>query len=205
MFPALESVAAGEGAALTSTNEVANVDDRLNRIRMLAMDVDGVLTIGEIIVSDNDDELRAFNAQDGLAVRLCELAGIKTAFISGRHAACVEKRAKDLHVAHFVLGTFDKVPPLKDIAEKEGLDLEEIAFVGDDVSDIPPMKCCGFAAAVANAVEEVKKHANYVTERQGGRGAVREVIELILKAQGKWTRAVAMLVGDESWDEIDED
>ncbi|HID07729.1 MAG TPA: 3-deoxy-D-manno-octulosonate 8-phosphate phosphatase [Armatimonadetes bacterium] len=171
----------------------------LRRIKLLAMDVDGVLTTGEIVVMDSGTELKAFYAQDGVAIRLAGIAGLKTAWVSARDVPCVRRRGQELGVTHLALGTFEKIPAFEAILDSEGLTYAQAAFIGDDVQDLPLIKRCALGIAVANARDEVKQLADYVTECPGGRGAVREVVELILKAQGLWIEAVAKLVGDPEW------
>lgn len=168
-------------------------------IKLLVMDVDGVLTKGEIAIISDGSEMRLFNSQDGVGLMVAHHAGLQTAIITGRATEAVKKRAEEVKITHIVMGTFFKLQPLLELCEQLGLSPNEAAYIGDDVPDIPPMKRVGFAVAVANAVDEVKKVAHYVTERKGGEGAVREVIELILKAQGKWERAVGEFIGDMNW------
>ncbi len=173
--------------------------DGLKGIKLLVMDVDGVLTKGEIAIISDGTEMRLFNSQDGVGLMVAHQAGLQTAIITGRATEAVRKRAEEVRITHLVMGTFSKLQPLLALCQKLGLHLHEVAYVGDDVPDIPPMKQVGLAVAVANAVEEVKRVAHYITERAGGEGAVREVIELILKAQGKWEQAVGEFIGDADW------
>lgn len=168
-------------------------------IKLLVMDVDGVLTRGEIAIISDGTEMRLFNSQDGVGLMVAHLAGLQTAIITGRATQAVKKRAEEVYITHIVMGTFTKLQPLLELCERLGLSPTEVAYIGDDVPDIPPMKRVGFAVAVANAVNEVKKAAHYVTERNGGEGAVRETVELILKAQGKWEKAVGEFIGDPEW------
>ncbi|MGQ9463404.1 MAG: KdsC family phosphatase [Candidatus Fervidibacter sp.] len=168
-------------------------------IKLLVMDVDGVLTKGEIAIISDGSEMRLFNSQDGVGLMVAHQAELQTAIITGRATEAVKKRAEEVKITHIVMGTFSKLQPLLELCEQLGLSPNEAAYIGDDVPDIPPMKRVGFAVAVANAVDEVKKVAHYVTERRGGEGAVREVVELILKAQGKWERAVGEFICDMDW------
>lgn len=179
--------------------EVAQLRETLMRIKLLAMDVDGVLTTGEIVLLDNGSELKAFDAKDGVGLRLASLAGIKTAWVTARHSECVKRRAEEIGVDYVAMGRFDKVPMFEEILRSEGIGYDEAAFIGDDIQDIPLIKRCGFGIAVADAHEEVKRFAKYVTKRNGGKGAVREVVELILKARGIWNDVVGKLVGDPEW------
>jgi 3-deoxy-D-manno-octulosonate 8-phosphate phosphatase (KDO 8-P phosphatase) len=171
----------------------------LAAIKLLVMDVDGVLTRGEIAIISDGTEMRLFNSQDGVGLMVAHQAGLQTAIITGRATEAVKKRAEEVKISHIVMGTFSKLQPLLELCERLGLSPAEVAYVGDDVPDIPPMKRVGFAVAVANAVDEVKRVAHYITEKAGGEGAVRETIELILKAQGKWEKAVGEFIGDPEW------
>jgi 3-deoxy-D-manno-octulosonate 8-phosphate phosphatase (KDO 8-P phosphatase) len=155
-------------------------------IKLLVLDVDGVLTDGAIVIDADGRESRAFNSVDGHGIRMWRRAGLKVAFISGRTAEAVNHRAKDLEIEHVFQGCHDKLPVLEKLLETEHLSPQQVAVVGDDLPDLPMLRFAGFAATVPDAVDEVKKHADYVTTRPGGRGAVREVIEYILKAAGKW-------------------
>ncbi len=173
--------------------------DGLKGIKLLVMDVDGVLTKGEIAILSNGAEMRLFNSQDGVGLMVAHQGGLQTAIITGRATEAVRKRAEEVRITHLVMGTFSKLQPLLELCQKLGISPKEAAYIGDDVPDIPPMKQVGFAVAVANAVDEVKRVAHYITERAGGEGAVREVIEVILKAQGKWEQAVGKFIGDPDW------
>ncbi len=173
--------------------------DGLKSIKLLVLDVDGVLTRGEIAIISDGTEMRLFNSQDGVGLMVAHQAGLQTAIITGRATEAVRKRAEEVKITHIVMGTFSKLQPLLELCEKLGLSPKEVAYIGDDVPDIPPMKRVGFAVAVANAVDEVKRAAHYITERAGGEGAVREVIELILRAQGKWEKSVGEFIGDPNW------
>ncbi len=173
----------------------------LKRIRLLVMDVDGVLTKGEIGLIGDGSELRQFHSQEGVALMIANCGGLETAIISGRDTPVVRRRASEVKIRHIILGTFKKLDPLEKLCQEIGISLSEVAYVGDDLPDIPPMKKVGFAVAVANAVPEVKQVAHYITERGGGEGAVREVIALILKAQGTWEKAVGEFIGDPHWSE----
>jgi len=158
----------------------------LNDIRLLVMDVDGVLTDGAISVNADGTETKCFNSLDGHGIRMWRRAGLKVAFISGRAADAVNHRARDLGVGHVFQDCHDKLPVLEELVRREGLGPHQVACIGDDLTDLPMLRYVGFAAAVANAVDEVKQQAHYVTTRCGGSGAVREVIEHILKNTGKW-------------------
>ncbi|MBN1796591.1 MAG: HAD hydrolase family protein [Sedimentisphaerales bacterium] len=158
----------------------------LNEIKILVLDVDGVLTDGGLFMHDNGTESKIFNTLDGHGIRMWKRVGLKVAFLSGRPSEPTSRRAEQLDVDYCLTDCYDKLPRLKEILEQENLAAHNAAYVGDDLPDLPVMKYVGFAAAAANAVDEVKEYADYVTSRSGGAGAVREVIEYILKGCGKW-------------------
>jgi len=160
--------------------------ETLKKIKVVAMDVDGVLTDGRIIMDGNGLETKNFDVQDGFGIMFLKKCGIKTAIISARHSNVVAFRAQDLKVDKVYVGVYPKLGAYESMLREFGVLDEEVCFIGDDVADLGIMGRCGFAVAVANAVFEVKRIADYVTGRSGGRGAVREAVELILKAQGHW-------------------
>ncbi len=162
---------------------------RLQKIKMLIMDVDGVMTDGGIILGVKE-ELKKFNVQDGSATKYLHRQGIMTAIISGRKSAVVERRAEELGITEVHQYALKKLPVFNSLLKKYGLSPEEVAYVGDDLPDLPLLKRVGVAFAVANAVEEVKAVAHYITIASGGNGAIREIAELILKAQNKWSLVV---------------
>lgn len=155
-------------------------------IEMLVLDVDGVLTDGRIITHPDGSESKSFHVLDGHGIRLWQRAGLKMAWLSGRSSTATSRRAAELQVAHVLQDCHFKLPALQQLLEQVGVAAPHVAYVGDDLMDLPPMRYAGFGVAVANAVEEVKQGADYVTARPGGAGAVREVIELILKGAGRW-------------------
>jgi 3-deoxy-D-manno-octulosonate 8-phosphate phosphatase (KDO 8-P phosphatase) len=163
--------------------------DKLKRIKLLAMDVDGVLTDGSIIFGPVGD-IKAFNVLDGLGMNVAAAAGLEVAWITGNSSAAVTERASSLGVTEVHQGAQYKLAVLRKLAERKALAREEIAYIGDDLNDLPAFEVAGVRFAVANAAPEVKAAADFVTERPGGRGAVREVIEMILKAQSRWDDAV---------------
>ncbi len=160
----------------------------LAEIQVLVIDVDGVLTDGTIIVNGDGSESKFFNVLDGHGIRLWHRAGLKIAFLSGRRSEPTRYRAEQLEVEYVFEDCHNKLDALKKFLEQEGLQPDRIAYIGDDLPDLPPIRYVGFGVAVANAVDEVKQHADYVTTRSGGCGAVREVIEYILKNTGKWQK-----------------
>jgi 3-deoxy-D-manno-octulosonate 8-phosphate phosphatase (KDO 8-P phosphatase) len=160
------------------------------RVRLLLVDVDGVLTDGRLFfvpdLSGGLVESKAFDASDGAGIVLARGAGLEVGIISGRSSPAVTARALELGIAEVHLGVRDKAAVLEEIVARTGIGHAEIGFAGDDVVDLPVMLRVGFPVAVRNAPEEVRSRALYVTAARGGRGAVREVIELILRAQDKW-------------------
>lgn len=162
-----------------------SAEQRAARVKALVFDVDGVLTRGEIIYGDQG-EWKVFHSQDGLGFDLAWRAELKTAFVSGRSSEAVRRRAKDLRVTEVVEGAGEKGAVLLGLLAKLGVKAEEVAYVGDDLVDLPAMAVAGFPVAVANASEDVKQAAAWVTTRRGGEGAAREAIEFVLKARGLW-------------------
>lgn len=158
----------------------------LEKIKMIIMDVDGVLTDGKIIFSSDGIETKAFDIQDGMGITLARQAGLLTGIITGRESEIVKRRASELSYDVIFQGSSDKIRSYDKIKKQFDISDEEVCYVGDDLPDIPVMKNAGFAVAVANAREEVKKTADFVTECSGGCGAIREVVEKILKAQNKF-------------------
>ena len=175
-----------------SSNE--DVLSRARRVKLLLMDCDGVLTDGLLWLTEDYDEQKAFHARDGQGISLMHRAGLRTGIISGRKSTAVERRAHDLKISYVHQHAKDKIKALDEIIAEAGVSVEECAFVGDDLADIPPMRRVGLAVAVADAAEETKRAAHYITDMKGGRGAVREVCELILKSQGRWQELLRMFI-----------
>jgi 3-deoxy-D-manno-octulosonate 8-phosphate phosphatase (KDO 8-P phosphatase) len=198
---------------------------RAKKIKLLLFDVDGVLTDGKLFIfpapggaeqtvleqaakhggqggfglhSQSLIEAKGFHAHDGVAISLARLAGIKTGLITKRISETVALRARDLKLEHVHQGIQDKRSVFEEILNQEGLDRSQASFAGDDVIDLPVMRCCGLAIAVANARAEVKREAHYVTLHGGGDGALRDAVEYILKAQGAWERVVEAYIGERS-------
>ena len=170
---------------------------RAKRIKLLLMDCDGVMTDGRIMLLENGDEQKTFNVRDGHGIVLFHRAGLKTGIISGRSSSFVQKRAWELGMPQeFVWqGCHNKIETFEDVLARAQLETSAVAFIGDDVTDIPIMQRVGFAVAVADAEEGTKRAAHFVTERTGGHGAVRDVTDLILKAQGKWDELMKRYTG----------
>jgi len=158
--------------------------ERLKKIKVLIVDVDGVLTDGGIIIDSNGVETKRFNVQDGLGLMLWKKAGYKSAIISARQSAVVAHRANDLQIDKFFVGVSPKLSAYDGLLKEWNIKDEEVCFVGDDLPDLGILSRVGFAASVDNGVFEVKSAVHYVSSKKGGEGAVREIIELILKAQG---------------------
>jgi len=198
---------------------------RAKKIKLLLFDVDGVLTDGKLfflpapanaqqtiqqhaakhggqggfgLASETIVEAKGFHAHDGTAISLARLSGIKTGLITKRISETVALRARDLKLEYVYQGIQDKLGTFKEILKQANVTASEAAFVGDDVIDLPVMWNCGFAIAVANARDEVKRDAHYVTRHAGGNGALRDAIEFVLKAQGKWKKAVTDYIGERS-------
>ncbi|MBV9088124.1 MAG: HAD hydrolase family protein [Acidobacteria bacterium] len=198
---------------------------RAKKIKLLLFDVDGVMTDGTIwlfpapagaqrstehqaharagtggfgIVSQSIIEAKGFHAHDGSGMSMARLGGLKVGIITKRISETVALRARDLKLDHVYQGAHDKVSVFREILEKEGLNASQAAYVGDDVIDLPVMRVCGLAIATANAREEVKSEAHYITEHRGGEGAARDAVEYILRAQGTWKAAVDKYISERS-------
>jgi 3-deoxy-D-manno-octulosonate 8-phosphate phosphatase (KDO 8-P phosphatase) len=165
--------------------------ERLQKVRCLLMDVDGVLTDGKLHFTSDGQEFKTFDVQDGHGMAMAMRAGLMLGLVSGRPSKATEKRAADLGLKIVKQAGVNKMEMVEEIKAEHKLRDEEIAFIGDELVDLPVLRRAGFAVAVPNAVDEVKAIAHYTTKRQGGDGAVREVIEMILKARGLWETAVA--------------
>jgi len=158
---------------------------RARRVRLLTCDVDGVLTDGRIYVDDHGHETKAFSALDGVGIGLLQRAGITVAWITGSSAPAVTHRAHRLNVSHVVLGAAEKLAPWDALRRQLALEAAECAHIGDDLPDLAIFHACGFAVTVPHAPPAVREHAQFVTARDGGAGAVRELADLILAAQGR--------------------
>lgn len=167
-----------------------SVQARAAHIKLLLMDCDGVLTDGRIWVLEGGDDQKAFSTLDGLGLELLHRAGITSGIISGRPSSAVERRARGLGITYLHLGRSDKVNAFDETLTMAGISADQVAFIGDDLNDIPVMRRSRLGVAVANACVETKENAHYITAANGGSGAVREVIELILKSQGRWSELI---------------
>jgi 3-deoxy-D-manno-octulosonate 8-phosphate phosphatase (KDO 8-P phosphatase) len=164
--------------------------DRCRQIELLVLDVDGVLSDGAITYSADGVEIKNFFVRDGLAIKLWQMCGKQLALLSGRSSECTRVRAAELGIDLVIQHGGAKLPGLTQVMEKTGVRREQVGFVGDDLPDVPILLNCGLAAAVADACPEVLRLAHFVAQAPGGRGAVREVIELILRCQRHWQRHI---------------
>jgi len=159
---------------------------RASRIKLILMDCDGVLTDGRLWLTEDGNEQKSFNTHDGLGLTLLHRAGLRSGIISGRNSSAVSRRAQQLGIEFVRQGDPEKIAAFEEILRQAEVDESEVAFIGDDLTDIPLMQRVELAVAVADAVMETRSVAHYVTRAPGGRGAVREVVELVLKSQGRW-------------------
>ncbi|MDR1936474.1 MAG: HAD family hydrolase [Candidatus Accumulibacter sp.] len=164
---------------------------RARRLKLMVFDVDGVLTDGSLYFTDAGGEIKVFNARDGHGLRMLQAEGVTLAIITGRNAACVAWRMKNLGIKHVYQGIGNKLPTLHELLAKLGMDAGEAGFMGDDVIDLQAMAACGFSATPADGHEINRQRADYIASLPGGRGAAREVCEFILAAQGKLDSAIA--------------
>jgi 3-deoxy-D-manno-octulosonate 8-phosphate phosphatase (KDO 8-P phosphatase) len=166
-------------------NDMAN-RDRARKIKMILMDVDGTLTDGSLTVLPDGEELKSYHVRDGMGILMAHLVGFKTGIVTGKTSKPLKYRAARLGINELYQGALDKKKVFLEIQEKYGLRPEEIAFIGDDLGDLPALKMAGLSAAVGDAHPRVKSHCNFQCQLPGGSGAVREFIEFIFDAQDKW-------------------
>jgi len=159
---------------------------KIKSVKLVVFDVDGVLTDGRIIFSNSGEETKLFDVKDGHGIKLLMRSGIDVAIITARESEVVRRRAKDLGITHVFQGMKDKRIALEELVKTSGITPGEMAYMGDDIIDLPVLKRVAFSAAVADAVVEVRDRVDFVSQRPGGRGAARELAELILKVQDKW-------------------
>lgn len=169
---------------------------RASRIKLIAFDIDGVMTDGSLIYTSEGTELKTFNVQDGQGIKLAQQAGIDLAIVTGRNSPSVTARAADLGITQVYQGVTEKRALLGSLLEKQGLGWPAAAFMGDDLMDLSAMTRCGMAIAPANAHAQVKARSHLITQARGGSGAVREAIEFILSAQGKLDELFAAFIAD---------
>ena len=165
--------------------------ERARRVRLMAFDVDGVLTDGRLWYGPAGEAVKAFHVQDGLAIKMLAAAGVATAILTSRRSEAVAIRAAELDIAHVIQGAEDKYAAFRALLERLGIDAEHAGYMGDDLPDLPVLRRCGLACAPKEAVEPVRRHAHYVTRASAGAGAAREVCEMVLHAQGKLESALA--------------
>jgi 3-deoxy-D-manno-octulosonate 8-phosphate phosphatase (KDO 8-P phosphatase) len=168
--------------------------DKLNQIKLLLLDVDGVLTDGSIIYDDAGSQIKVFNVKDGLGIRLLMLAGIQVGIATGRRSKALQHRCDNLGITLILDGLSTKADVLKVVYQQTGISADETAYVGDDLMDLTVMRSTGVSFAVADAHELVRLHADMVTHAPGGKGAVREICETILKARNQWESAVSQFM-----------
>lgn len=163
---------------------------KLSQIKLLAMDVDGVLTDGKLYYSEQGELLKTFSIKDGLGIKLLRDCGVEPAIITGRRSRMVELRAGELGINTVIQGREDKLTALKELGESNAYNLDQIAYIGDDLPDLSAIVSCGFGATVADACQEVKSRADWISQYNGGEAAVRELAELILRAQGHFSKII---------------
>lgn len=176
---------------MTQLSSTSRLSELAKRIKVVIFDVDGVMTDGSLIIGDDGQEYKSFHSLDGFGMKLLKASGVDMAIITGRTSNVVVKRAENTGVAHFYQGVDDKLEAFQDLVKKLNVQPEDCAFVGDDIVDLPPMRRCGLAITVPTAAALVKEYAHYITQKPAGHGAVREVCELIMKAQGTYDAQIA--------------
>lgn len=171
---------------MENDKKVSPAPETLEKIRFLLLDVDGVMTDGSITYSSSGEEIKTFNVKDDSGIKYWIRAGHAAGIVTGRDSVVVARRAEELGIAHLVMGVKKKLPAFEEMLADAGVTPEETAVIGDDLMDLPLIRRAGLGVAVADAVGELREAADMVTKKQGGRGAVREIVELILKNQGRW-------------------
>jgi YrbI family 3-deoxy-D-manno-octulosonate 8-phosphate phosphatase len=166
-------------------------EEKAKRVRCIVLDVDGVLTEGRITLDEEGKEWKSFDVKDGQGIVLARSAGIRIAFLSGRRSDVVSRRGAELSVDRIYQGAGEKGGVMDRLFEEEDLAGDEVAYLGDDLPDLPAMKKAGLSCAVGDAVAEVRENADWIAQRPGGRGAVRELVEFVLRSQGRWKEAIA--------------
>ena len=165
--------------------------DRAKKIELLLLDVDGVLTDGHLILSNEGAELKSFHARDGLGIRMAQRGGLMIGLVSGRESKVVIDRAEELYITEVHQRVYDKLEKFREILQRLKLKPEQVCFMGDDLVDMQVMRAVGFAAAPADAIKQVRAIAHYVASRDGGAGCVRELVDLLLQATGKWDKVTS--------------
>ncbi|MFN3471483.1 MAG: KdsC family phosphatase [Aquificaceae bacterium] len=167
-----------------------DLKEKALKIRLLVLDVDGVLTDGRLYYTSKGEEIKVFNVKDGFGIKMAQMAGIKVGVISGRESQALRKRLEELGIEEAYLGFNEKLPVLEDMLKRLYLSFEEVAFIGDDYVDLPILKRVGFPMVVCDAPEELRPYALYTTKARGGEGAVREAIEFLLGLRGQWEEVI---------------
>lgn len=166
----------------------AEILEKAKNIKLVLLDVDGVLTDGRLIMGSRGEEARIFHVRDGLGIRLGQRGGLLFGLISGRDSKIVADRAQELYITEIHQGVFDKMPKFKEILGRLKFTPDQVCFIGDDLVDLELLRCSGFSAAPCDATPEVLEEVDYVTKCSGGRGAVREIVDLLLHANGTWEK-----------------
>jgi 3-deoxy-D-manno-octulosonate 8-phosphate phosphatase (KDO 8-P phosphatase) len=172
-----------------------NCQEKAARVRLMGFDIDGVMTDGRLYFSPEGDYCKAFFSRDGLGLKLLAKSGVKLAIITGRDSPIVTRRAANLGIELVMQGVEDKRAAMAELLARDNLDFEQCGYMGDDLIDLPLLRACGFSATVPDGHALVRQHACHVTQAPAGAGAVREVCELILHAQGSWARVMAPYLG----------
>ena len=167
-----------------------DLKERALKVRLLVLDVDGVLTDGRLYYTSRGEEIKVFNVKDGFGIKMAQMAGIRVGVIAGRKSKALGKRLEELGIEEAHLGFNEKLPVLEDMLRRLSLNFEHVAFIGDDYVDLPILKRVGFPMVVCDSPEEIKAHALYTTKAKGGEGAVRESIEFLLKLRGQWEEII---------------
>jgi 3-deoxy-D-manno-octulosonate 8-phosphate phosphatase (KDO 8-P phosphatase) len=173
----------------------------LKQIKLIVLDVDGTMTDGGIYIDNNQLETKRFNIKDGAGILLAQSVGIEFMILTGRSSKCVEKRAEELHIKNVIQGVYNKASYLKEFTAEHNLLLENIAYIGDDLNDLPAMHHAGVSACPADGALEVKAYCDFVLTRNGGDGVVREFVEILLKEKNLWGKAIDNLFPNNSGDE----
>ncbi|MDR5859620.1 HAD hydrolase family protein [Halomonas eurihalina] len=170
--------------------------DRLRQVRLLALDVDGVLSDGRLYFQTDGNEIKAFHTLDGHGIKLVQSAGVEVALITGRDSPMVSRRADALGISHLHQGISHKLPVLRQLCEQLGIELDQVAYCGDDMPDLAAIHQAGVGISVPGAPSYIRQHADWVTERPGGHGAVREICDALLQAQGQWDAILDTYLND---------
>jgi 3-deoxy-D-manno-octulosonate 8-phosphate phosphatase (KDO 8-P phosphatase) len=177
---------------MISTEVPVTVQERASKVELLVLDVDGVLTDGGLYYGHEGEAFKRFDVKDGHGIVLCRHAGLPTAILTARSSGIVSVRAAELGMTHVLQGRRDKAQGFAELLQKTGVSAEQVAYVGDDINDLPVLTQVGFAAAPADARPEVRAAVHYVCDARGGHGAVRELCDLLLRATGQWERMLAL-------------